>query len=237
MKESLKEAGLSPRESEIYVMLVKLGQTTANTIAKRLDIDRTVTYNILNKLIIKGFVTHITKKSRRYYQVTDLNNLLRPLKEKESIIEKTIKDLKNVQKETPAISYIEIFEGKEGLKSVYEIALKLSNTVFYSMGVTGKSLDILGYSFPNLKERIKRNKIKIKVIANFESKNHKFTKENIVETRYLDKKSINKATTSIFGEYVAINLSDKPIIILIKNKDMAKGYKNYFEILWKIANK
>ena len=30
---------------------------------------------------------------------------------------------------------------------------------------------------------------------------------------------------------------EKPYIILIKNKDIAETYKNYFEFMWKAASK
>ena len=235
MKNKLEEAGLSSREAEIYIELVKLGSTTANIIAKRLNIDRTVSYNILNKLIKKGLVSHITKEKKRFYQTTDLKNLMRPLKAKEAIIENTIHELQNLRKEVDELPSIQIYEGKEGLKSVYEIALKFNNATFYSMGVTGKSLELLGYFFTNIAERVKNNNIKIKTIVNYEFRNNRFTKNKLVESKFLSKGFNNKATTSIFGDYVAINLSDKPIIVLIKNKSMADGYKNYFNLLWEQA--
>jgi HTH-type transcriptional regulator, sugar sensing transcriptional regulator len=235
MIKELEEIGLSKREAEIYIELVKLGSTTANIIAKRLYLDRTVTYNTLNKLIKKGLTSHIKKDKKRFYQVTDLKNLIRPIKEKEAIVEKTILELQSLKKEVDELPSIEIFEGIEGLKSVYEIALKLKNINFYSMGVTGKSLELLSYSFPNIAERVKKNKIKIQTITNYSSREHKFTQIKTVESRYLPKEFENKAVTSIFDDYVAINLSDKPIIVLIKNKSMAEGYKKYFQLLWKQA--
>ena len=52
--------------------------------------------------------------------------------------------------------------------------------------------------------------------------------------RYLDVES--EATTSIFGDYVSIHLiKGKPLIILIKNKYIAKSFKNHFEYLWEKA--
>lgn len=46
------------------------------------------------------------------------------------------------------------------------------------------------------------------------------------------------ATTTIYGDKVAINVSiDKPIVIIIRNMNIADGYRNYFEFLWKKAGK
>jgi len=45
-----------------------------------------------------------------------------------------------------------------------------------------------------------------------------------------------EATTSIFNDYVSIHMiKGKPIVILIKNKDIAQSYRNYFEWMWKRA--
>jgi HTH-type transcriptional regulator, sugar sensing transcriptional regulator len=232
MRKRLQEAGLTSREADIYLELVKLGSTSANIVAKRLNIDRTVVYNTLNKLIKKGLVSHITKEKKRFYQISDLKNLMRPLKAKEALLKSTIQELENIRKEVDELPSIQVYEGKEGLKSVYEIALKLKNSTFYSMGVTGKSLELLGYFFPNIAERLKNNQIKIKAIVNYEFRNGKFRKNNLVDSKYLSKEFSNKATTSIFGDYVAINLSEKPIIVLVKNRSMAEGYRNYFNLLW-----
>ena len=55
-----------------------------------------------------------------------------------------------------------------------------------------------------------------------------------IEFRFLEVKS--KATTTIFNDSVAIHLiKEKPIIIIIKNKEIAESYQNHFEVLWKIA--
>ena len=43
---------------------------------------------------------------------------------------------------------------------------------------------------------------------------------------------------TIYGNKVSIHiLTDKPIIIIIKNKDVAKSYKSYFEFLWRFAKR
>ncbi len=54
MIKELEALGLSPKESEIYMALVKEGQTSANKLAKITDINRTVTYNTLQNLLKKA---------------------------------------------------------------------------------------------------------------------------------------------------------------------------------------
>ncbi|MBT5215421.1 TrmB family transcriptional regulator, partial [Candidatus Woesearchaeota archaeon] len=51
MLEELQKLGLSDKESLIYLELVKLGESTANSISKETSTNRTVTYNVLQQLI------------------------------------------------------------------------------------------------------------------------------------------------------------------------------------------
>ncbi len=237
MKEELLEAGFSQREIEVYLHLIKSGETSANDVAKELGINRTVAYNTLNNLIEKGLVSHIIKKSRRMFIATDPENLLRPLKEKETLLAGIVTELKLIKQATPVTTAVEILEGKEGLKTVYELALKNRDITFYGMGVTGETIDIIQFAFPNIVKRFKSQNIKVKLIVNYDFRNKEFTKIPGVESRYLPKQYTNNATMSIFGEEVVIALGYKPIFIHIKNKDMAEGYKNYFKILWAAAKK
>jgi len=72
------------------------------------------------------------------------------------------------------------------------------------------------------------------MIIQYKYKEHPVTKIKVVETKFSKTKS--EATTTIFGNYVSIHiLTEKPLIILIKNKDIAESYKNHFEELWKHA--
>ncbi|MEK6920953.1 MAG: helix-turn-helix domain-containing protein, partial [Nanoarchaeota archaeon] len=203
-----------------------------NEVAKISSIERTDAYNTLNKLVEKGFVSYINKEKKRYYFTTSPDNLLLECTGKQRIIKALVENIKTMTPTQETKPLVQIFEGKEGLKVLYEIALEYKNATFYSMGVTGKSLDILGLSFRNIAERAWKNKIKIKIIANPEARGHSFTKERIVETRYALKKYKSAVTTSIFGDYVVLNLTEKPVMVLIHSKEMAAGYRNYFSVLW-----
>ena len=61
-----------------------------------------------------------------------------------------------------------------------------------------------------------------------------FKKENI---RFLPEKYSSKIGYLIYGNTVAIGLIGNNDITIIKitSKEFVKGYKNYFELLWKIA--
>ncbi len=56
MIEELINIGLSKHETEVYIYLTKEKDQTASKIAEKTNINRSVTYRILESLINKGLV-------------------------------------------------------------------------------------------------------------------------------------------------------------------------------------
>lgn len=229
----LSKAGLTGNESKVYLELIKKGELSANTLAKNIGMDRTLTYTVLNHLIEKGFVSYISKENKKFFKASSPENLLNPIREKQAYVADLISDLKKIEKMTDISHEINIYEGKEGLRTFLK---ELSKADFlYSFGATGRLYEAL-YEMPHVaKEFIKQGK-KGKIILSGEHKLHKIIKIKNLEFRYLELKS--EATTSIFGDKVSIHIiKEKPIIIIIKNKFITESYKAHFEVLWNSAKK
>ena len=230
--EKLKEAGLTGNESKVYYELLKKGELIANNIAKNIGIDRSLTYTILNNLIEKGQVSYILKEKKKFFSITDPENLLNSIKKKEIIIKDLIPELKEIKTLTEPKQDIKIYEGKEGLRSLINLILKEKE--YCAFGATGWAYFQL-YEMPRITKEVAKKNIKVKVIGNKKLKKTEAFSLNNFEYKYL--KAESKSPTSIFGEYVSIYITtmEKPFIILIKNKDIAETYKNYFDVLWDIA--
>ena len=235
MKDLLGLVGLSEKEAKIYLELTKIGPVNANTLAKRLSIERTVTYNILNKLIERGLVNYIVKEKRKLFNTADPENLLKPIKEKEELLNEIIPKIKALKKVKPEETIVEIYEGKEALKTLFNIAIKIKEEILI-FGGTGKAYEIFPLQIPHREKEAIKQKLRIRAIFNYEAKEHPFTKLPIVQSKYLQKGYENTATTTILGDMIAIHIvQEKPVVIAIKNKHMAQGYRNIFEFLWKYA--
>jgi sugar-specific transcriptional regulator TrmB len=233
LNKKLQEAGLTGNESKVYLELLKRGELSANQVAKNLGIDRTLTYTILNHLIEKGQVKYVLKDKRKIFSCSDPENLLNNLRAREELVKDLVKELKNVEKRIQQTAEVSVYEGKEGMRTLVNLALK--NKGFISFGATGRAFHSL-YEMPAIAKNIRVSRFKVRIIGNNKYKKTEPFNIKGVEYKYLDTES--EATTSIFGDYVSIHLlKDKPLFILIKNGDIAKSYKNHFEFLWKIAKK
>lgn len=233
INEKLQEAGLTGNETKVYLELTKKGQLTANQIAKNLGLDRTLTYTILNHLIEKGQANYIIKENKKFFSCAKPENLLNQIKAKESLIEGLIIELSKIKKTEHHQTEIKVYEGKEGIRNIYNIFKKHKEML--SFGATGRAYDYL-YESPALTKELIRAGMKGRIITSPKYKNHPMTKIKNIQVRFLPFES--EATTTLFGDYVMIHIAkEKPIVTLIKNKDISDTYKKHFEVLWKSAKK
>jgi len=231
--EKLQQAGLTGNEAKVYLELLKKGELSANQIAKNIGMDRTLTYTVLNHLIEKGQVNYVIKKNKKIFSCSNPENLLNSIKAKEILIGDLIGELKKVKTQKQAKTEINIYEGKEGIRTLMKEIIKTKQ--FLAFGGTGRAYDLL-YEMPAIAKQSEKTKASARVIIGKEYKGHEFTKYKNIKAKSIDIKS--EATTSIFGDCVSIHLiKDKPIVIIIKNKDIADSYRNYFNYMWNKAKK
>ncbi len=248
-EELLQEIGLTKSEVAVYFALLELGSSTTGPIIKKAGIASGKAYLILNKLSLKGLVTHVFQSGTKYYQAKDPEKILDYMQEKQRDLSKKEEELKKIipalraqfsQKLTPPRA--EIYEGVNGLKSLYEWILKelQPGEVFQVMAVPRRANEIFsGYFLDWNKRRIAKG-VKMQILYSLDSKDYGKIREKmkLTEVRYMNQKVESPSWVDIFKDYVVtIDVHGVPICFLIKNKESAASHKNYFEILWKQAEK
>ena len=230
--EKLQQAGLTGNEAKVYLELLKKGQLSANQIAKNIGMDRTLTYTVLNHLIEKGQVSYLIKKGKKLFSCSNPENLLNSIKAKEVLVSDLIKDLKKIKKQEQQETQIDVYEGVEGIRTFVRQYEKEKH--FDSFGSTGRAYDLL-FESPAIAKEAEKRKTSARIILGSKYRGHEFTKLKNLQVKFLDIQS--EATTCIFKDKISIHLiKEKPIVIIIKNKDIADSYRNYFEVLWRHAD-
>ncbi|MBU2616238.1 MAG: hypothetical protein KKC19_03985 [Nanoarchaeota archaeon] len=232
--KKLEEAGLSNKESEVYIALLKNSPISGGNLAKLLNMDRTHTYNILRNLINKGLASHIIKEKKTLFQTTSPKNLLNQIQKREQIIKSIIPDLSSLEKEKPKRSIVSILEGKSGLRTTARMLLESKTKEIMVYGGTGKSYDALEYELPHIAKKTGLLKMKGRIITSEELRKHPFTKLPNFKVKYIEE--LTPSSTMIFGDKVSINVfEEKLFVIIIENKFVVDSYKKYFEYLWKVS--
>ncbi len=97
--DNLEKLGLSIKESEIYYELVKCPSCNGSKIAKKLGYPRTSVYDVLSKLLSKGYILSLQEGEITSYVAVDPELLLKRVKkEMENATEILEKEFKEVDK-------------------------------------------------------------------------------------------------------------------------------------------
>ena len=243
MIDELKFLGLTENEIKIYLSLLKNTRSSGSQIRRLTGIANSRVYSSLDNLINLGLVSFETTTKGKIFSSADPEVIQDIFKEHMEKIENIIPGLRKMQRKTKNETKSAIYEGFNGFKTALNR--------FANECPAGETIYILGFSNQAYKSEKLRyilsnaNKISIK-------KKHKFkmildNKENIFykdrkleglsQIKFMNKGFRSPAAIDIFGESVYIFLWDEnPHAFVIKNKNIAEGFKNYFNFLWEIAH-
>ena len=124
----LENAGLKDKEAKIYIALLKEGPSLANSLAKKVNILRSSIYDYLDILLDKGFISYTIKLGKKYFQAVAPERILDKFTEQRKIQENSLRqiipELINLRGRDKNNVNVEVFEGKEGMKSVFSCILR-----------------------------------------------------------------------------------------------------------------
>ena len=232
MIESLKEIGLTNNESKVYLALLELGPSLAGQISRKTGLHRRTVYDTTEMLIKKGLIGYILKNNRRLFQASNPERFTEILREKQDLISPLVKELSLKFTKTKEKEETNFYKGKEGLKNIFEDQLNYKEVLI--LGASLKAYEVLQFYFKWYDKTRKAKKIKTRIIA----QDRNIKRIPLAEIKYLPEKYENPVSVNIYGDKVAIILwASEPVAILIKNKEIAQGYRNYFELMWRVARK
>ena len=144
IESALQKIGLTDGEIRVYLALLELGSTSVGNIIKKSGISGSKTYEVLDRLIKKGLVNHITKNNVTYFEAASPERILDYLDEKEEEIEEEKTEIKKIlpelilKQKSAKKSEAKIFTGWEGLKTANEDIIKTlkKGEEWLSMGLT-----------------------------------------------------------------------------------------------------
>lgn len=244
VQETLEKIGFTNNEVKVYLALVNMGSSLAGNIAKKANLHRRPVYDSLARLIEKGLVSYTIKAGKKYFQATNPEKLLEIVKEREIEVKSILPEIKEKFKAKKPEVFAEIYEGKEGLKTVMEDILKTlkKGEEWLTIGSTGKGPIALPFYLEQFAKRREKQKIRRKILIADTLEGHNYAKmlikQKYIQLKFLPKEIQNPQTIWVYNNKVALILvsEEHPVIFLIENKDIANSYRDYFNLLWKSSN-
>ncbi len=236
IEATLKEIGLSKNEAKVYFRLSELGQATPNQIADKGDIHRTNVYDAVTKLINKGLVTYCFIDGKKRYTLSDPENLMNLIREKETKV-KNLMPLLSVNKQLNSDVKVHMFEGMRGIKMITEQILAQKDMIF-AFGMARDVAEKMNAFLSLFHERRIKQKSWMFHIYNYDGTERvKFLNTiQYSQAALLGLEYESVATTTVCGKLVTNFIwTDPPMGILIDDERMAQTYRNYFKLLWRMA--
>lgn len=244
----LESIGLTQSEIRVYLSLLKLGQTTAGPIVDDAHVTRSKIYDLMERLKHKGLVSYITKDATKYFSAADPKNILTYLEQKEQEIQKEKNSIKKLlpqlilhQTLTTNKKIAEIFLGIKGMENAFNTLLAefTPKETYYAFGAgRGENINSIHLFFTRLHQQRVKHKVPAKIIFNESSRNlfPEQEKSPHVQAKYLFETT--PAAINIYKDYTIIAiLNAEPLTFLIHNKETADSFREYFQVMWKIAKK
>lgn len=243
----LEKLGLTKGEIKVYLALNKLEEATVGPIGKHSKVSKSKIYDILDKLIEKGLVGYITKEGTKWFTANDPHMMLEYVAKKEDELEKTKAEINQLipqlimQRSTAKKQRVaEIYEGFHGLKAIREElmqAFKPGDT-FLVWGAPKIANEKWEAWFLDFHSKREKRKVKMKILYNANvrvygeiRKRWKYT-----QVKYLPNKLISPTWIDIFPEAILlVVILKQPLAFVVRDKELAKSFKAYFELMWKIS--
>lgn len=254
MGELLCKIGLTVNESRIYLEMLKLGDHPVSLVAKRVGVNRTTAYAVLNSLKEKGLVGAYLRSGVQYFVAHDPNALIGFLDTKVKTFdyfrEEILHSIAKLRSESAGLRCkdpsVVTYEGLVGVRQV--LCEVFSCDTFETFLPLSKYLngDLFSFWREFEEDRIFKKNVRMKALLTSSHDVTTFCKkfyddDSLTEFSFISSSYENAFFSNqcnIYADKVAmINLDPgKESAIVICDEKVAAMHKKLFEMIWNEAN-
>ena len=239
VETALSEYGLSETEIDVYVNLLKVGESSLQEISKRCKAPRTTTYNTLNYLITKGLVSKVEKEKIAFYVATDPHKMKDVLERKKLLIEQALPELELMSGTLPKKTRMEVYEGPSGIFALFMDVFKDEEHKQW-FGNYKKLKQAMSHLMPLARKIRMDKKIPADVLIEPTDEEVFHTKEYRSITTMRQTPLLQEFPGMAFiygnGKKIAFFVSEPEMVgFIIENEGFAKSIKLIFDLYWKMA--
>lgn len=240
-KQMLELLGLTPKDLDVYVALLRLGTAPLRRTAEESGYNRGTTYDSLKRLLEAGLVSYVDAKSHRYFTAEDPQKLHGLVTRKEVAIKETqikidalLPEFRLIADSAKYRTAVRYYEGSAGIRDIMTDILatteKLSEKT-YRVYSSAKLREAIAEVWPNYNPtRVKRN-VFVKAIALGDGG----TVHGLDQRRWLSKTASSSAYIIIYGKktaYISADNDNKLFGAVIDDESVASTQKMIFDAVW-----
>lgn len=240
-EKALKEYGLTEKEAQVYLCLLRYRELPAFEISRKTKIPRTSVYHILESMKARGLVNSSQKNNVAQYGPESPKKLVELLKNKEIAIQKALPDMMNLVEAAGKSPSAKIYLGESGIKHVFEDVLETIQSEKLPAMQAFSQLDVLK-AFPRFfpdwqKRRGAVGQTFTQLLVPEEARDtlpELFKSRENRETRFLPQRFGFDSSLEIYGTKVAtISLQDGEFYsVVIDSPAIANMFRQFFLFVW-----
>ena len=246
LDETLKQIGLSDKESKVYLSCLQLGKATVLNIAKKADLKRPNTYLVLDGLIKKNLTSSIIEGKKTYYIAENPSKLIYMIRVKESLLNNILPNLNAVYNTSENKPNIRYYEGLNGLKNIWEETLEIKSKEMFWISPVKDIFETVGKEYlekyierrTEKGIRIKSLRVSFREEEDYKYKEKKTFAKTLRDIRFVPKEFNIKTTIIIYDDKVAvISSAGEGFGVVIESKEFSNTMKILYDLLWKSSKK
>jgi len=234
---TLESFGFQENEAKAYLALLKYGALSPYELAEKTGMNRSYLYDLLNRMMEKGYVSTVKIKNKHNYQATPPRLLQKLFALRAEEFGKLVPQLETIR-QPPGETEVELHKGKDAYKTLIKDILSTitDGDTLHLIVPDERAFEtlepiILQQYFRQLRER------NVKEYVLTKEGGYTFKQANTTY-RQLPETIIGNTSTFIYGKKVAEIILGTPLyLIIIKNPFLAETKRQLFTHLWKQAKK
>lgn len=238
LAEIMEKIGLSRKEAQVYLALLRIGQASATLVAKNSGLKRPTTYLILEDLRRRGFVLKMPGNKKQMFIAKSPEEIIGEAKKNVDQALHILPQLMNMfSTNDPQVRTIH-FEGLSGIREAFWYKfdkLKGSEILAFFGSAEEASADLVKL-FHEWNEAVADAGIKLRSIVP-DAKNLKKFRDNDKHYGFQPKlmpSSVYTSKTSIeiTDQFIRIIMFKEQQAVIVENPVVAKAMKEIFEMVW-----
>lgn len=243
--ELLRKLGFNENKAKVYLACLELGQATASEIAKRANIVRTTVYKILEELKNEGFVDADAKAHGQTFKAQSPKKLIEYLEKQKNMAESFLPDFLNIFSETKFKPKLKFYEGKEGVKKVFEDILNYKDITVMTFSPIKNVLQLFGKTYSRhftekrVQQKILRKDLRQCTDEKYNTDEWEFyaaEKSLMREVKFLPTDLVFNSLVQVYENKVAVILSEREnFAFIVESKELSEFMKKIFGLLWQLS--
>lgn len=240
--KKLEELGLSDKEARVYIALLPRQNTGTSNLIRATGLHGQFVYLALERLEELGLARHVVQSGRKKFSANPPERILALAEEKKFAAQAVVRQLAEQFAGKHEQSF-EVFQGDSAFVA-HEFALLEQmpdgSTIHVLGGGGHKYVSLMGSDMNDYERRRIEKKVHIRFISTDGNENYL---KIMAQTRpFFEYRILPQAAplvdTDIYDNKINFMIYGDPVVAFtFTNKEVALGYKGFFDVLWSLSSK